>query len=241
MAVKFQMNDYAVLEKAGVPGPALDKIKAAGFKVITGKFTIGMKASNGMVVAEKKLKGPVSSILDGTDLFLADTVSMWITEEFIPKWIDVPKSSGSPVQFGPAKPYTGAGAGALPVASPHMEPIPLRDATAIYQRVRGTAEHNYFVVALADEVKFAVKISGMHLSVRAEGSISPVVALALKKVGMDMKQSSAGFSYASVHMACTPEAPPEKVIGAILFATGLSFNVVCPNMEQVKALAKAVA
>lgn len=125
--------------------------------------------------------------------------------------------------------------------APVPEVVPLRNAKALYQRVQGTSNGSvYVVVGVADhgKLKLAAKVEGptsMSLSVRAEGeSLSSVfVVSALKSQGLSLKKKD-DIQYMSAHYVCTDEAPPAKVLGAIMLGSGLEFKTPLPSMDKVK-------
>jgi len=125
------------------------------------------------------------------------------------------------------------------LVAPEEKVIPLRHAKAMYQRVIGTSHSSvYVVVAISSkaDIKVAAKISGMALSVRAEGDglNKPKTVERLSSQGLTHKNGSGGFSYMSQHYSCDGDSPPEKVLGAILMGTGIPFDTVMPIIDKVK-------
>lgn len=117
--------------------------------------------------------------------------------------------------------------------------VPLREATTLYQRVKGTSKGSVYVVvgvAANDKVKLAAKIDGsneMALTVRAEGDGLSAAAATLTQHGLSAKNKD-GVSYMSGHYACTTEAPPAKVLGSILLGCGLEFKTPLPVIAKIK-------
>lgn len=115
--------------------------------------------------------------------------------------------------------------------------IPLRTAKAMYQRVIGTSNQSvYVVVAIASkaDVKVAAKVNNHALSVRVEGdglSKANVVAKFTEQ-GLSLKKQTE-FMYMSGHYSCDEDAPPDKVLGAILMGSGVHFDTVIPLMSKV--------
>lgn len=110
-----------------------------------------------------------------------------------------------------------------------MPQIALKDATMIYQPVRGTDKTSrYFVAAMNDDIKIAVRVSGNAVSIRVEGNLTPAIRKALAEQGIDDKGQ-----YMSKHRN-TEKTTPAKYIGAVLMATGLHFDTPLPNMEIIQ-------
>jgi hypothetical protein len=112
--------------------------------------------------------------------------------------------------------------------------IALRDATSMYQRVKGTSAHAvYVVVAVNEDVRVAAKVVGTKVSMRVEGNITPAVTT---------KMLSHGFSsngvYMSAHYSCPENVTPDKVIGSVLVGCGLQFDTPIPIIEIVRGLSK---
>lgn len=117
--------------------------------------------------------------------------------------------------------------------------VPLRDAKAMYQRVMGTSGGSvYVVVALASELKLAARMVGDGLSVRAEGDALnyPETKVRLAQQGLVHKVAPT-FNYMSGHYTCNAEAPPQKVLGAILLGSGIAFDTPIPNINTFKMAA----
>jgi len=134
----------------------------------------------------------------------------------------------------PAHAPEWAGGPSVPV----QQVLPLRDAKALYQRVIGTSEGSvYVVVALSSEskIRVAAKIEhSMSLSVRVEGDglAEEVVVATLKAQALTLKAKPT-FKYMSGHYACNAEAPPNKVLGAILLGSGIKFDTPMPDLLKV--------
>lgn len=123
-------------------------------------------------------------------------------------------------------------------AQPVNAVVPLRDAKALYQRVVGTSPGSvYVVVAMSDTINVAAKMDGpMALSVRVEGKglddAATVAKLQSQKLTLKIKET---FKYMSQHYPCNDDAPPQKVLGAILLGSGIEFNTPLPKVAKVKA------
>jgi hypothetical protein len=107
--------------------------------------------------------------------------------------------------------------------------VKLRDATTIGQAVRGTSNDSvYRVIAMNTTVKLATRLhSGSKISLRAE-FVKPDAQIVecLTVMGMSPKDHGA---YYSSHMDCE-NVPPARVIGAVLFGSGIDFD------QQIKSL-----
>lgn len=120
---------------------------------------------------------------------------------------------------------------AAPVANPKASPVLLRDATAIFQKVRGTSQSSiYEVIAVSSQVKVAARVKhGAGVSVRAEGEMTAGQRQAL--VALGMKDSNSG--HLSLHLQGVPSDPTSvaKVFGSLLF--GLQANPDLLTFDQV--------
>ena len=118
--------------------------------------------------------------------------------------------------------------------------MPLKEATALYQRVHGTSGGSVYVaIAISENLRVAARIKGPKLSVRVEGVFSAQAKEALASQGIQFKGAAeaSGYDYASGHYDCGL-VPPERVVGAILFGCGLPFDTPIPNMQKVRELGK---
>jgi hypothetical protein len=115
--------------------------------------------------------------------------------------------------------------------------VPLREATKMYQKVRGTSSGSvYIVVALNDSLRVAARIIGTNLAVRVEpagsNSFHPVDINRLKAQSLDYKQT-----YASGHFECG-KVSAARTLGAILVGLGIVFDTPLPSVELVVAASK---
>lgn len=120
--------------------------------------------------------------------------------------------------------------------------VHLKDATEMYQQVHSTSAGSvYVVVALNDNVRIAARIKGGSLSLRVEGDFSEKVKKALAAQGIQMKgkvkDGAGAWEYASGHFECG-NVPPDRVVGAILVASGLPFDSPIPDMKKVRDASK---
>ena len=128
---------------------------------------------------------------------------------------------------------------ALFLAVPPVKPVAaqavgvkqaLKDATVLYQPVRGSDTHStYFAVALTDDLKIAVRIkSHASISIRAEGNLNKYLT---RLVG-------AGFSktqdtHCSVHLAAESDDLARRTIGAVVMGTGIQFAQLATDLTPI--------
>lgn len=96
--------------------------------------------------------------------------------------------------------------------------VKLIDASALYQPVQGTGHGSrYFVMAIGDDMKLAVRIKGTTLSVRIEGEYLKKMnsMLTLEALGISYGK---GSTYASMHVECGDILTAQKTVGSILGA-----------------------
>lgn len=116
------------------------------------------------------------------------------------------------------------------------DPVTLRDATHLYQRVMGSTSTQYYVVAMNKDVKIAVKIDGNALSMRAEGNLTPTVQQALSRASLSLKSKNGQF-YMSQHFTCDEDATVSHLLGALLSATELEFDTAFPSIKKLQKMA----
>ena len=119
----------------------------------------------------------------------------------------------------------------IPVAAkPVSAVIKLKDAKALGQKVHGTSTGSvYHCIALTDHVKVAARLykSG-SISIRAEWTDNPKDELKkLAEAGVQMKAE-----YGSVHFDAA-DVPLQRVIGAFLVGTGISWKAAVMNGAEL--------
>jgi hypothetical protein len=223
MALVLKTKSLKFLQEWGCDANGIATLKSLGIALQKGDdFITFWNGSKGYKL-KIKLAGPVNpvSVMEELNSFMMFVLTEIENEK---------KAVGQPAWMN-AKPSDPVQMSAKPVA----EVIPLRDAKAMYQRVVGTSQGSvYVVVAMGEkhDVKIAAKIeSGVNLSVRAEGNdlSHPSVRERLEKQGLKFKGE-----YMSGHYPCNSEAPPAKVLGAILMGSGIEFSTPMPKAEKVK-------
>ena len=115
-------------------------------------------------------------------------------------------------------------------------PVELRNATKMYQPVKGTSNGSrYFVVGLHDECKVAARIKpGNDLSIRIEGNLvdsCPTFRKNLESVGFGLQSTHASFHRTGGHpFFC------DMSVGAVLAMARLAWDTPIPNMSIIEDL-----
>lgn len=117
----------------------------------------------------------------------------------------------------------------VPVTNPLSDKvITLATATHLGQKVKGTSSGSiYRVVALHPRVRVAARLSGINLSIRAEGNFSDEDKALLVASGM-----TDHGSYASLHLDMQG-MPSTKVLGAYLYGVGIPFSMLIKPGSEV--------
>lgn len=115
--------------------------------------------------------------------------------------------------------------------------IPLRDATDVGQRVRGTDGGSvYTAVAISPNVNLAVRVLGAKISIRAEfkGKHYQDEKDKLSALGLTAATNSVtGGEYMSAHMQAD-DCPAGRVVGAFLFDCGIDFTQQMHNFKGLQ-------
>jgi hypothetical protein len=114
---------------------------------------------------------------------------------------------------------------------PVTEVIPLKEAQALGQKVKGTSHGSvYRVVALHKNVKIATQLSGNSMSVRVEWIPSTATNDALASLSnvFDMKKG-----YASKHLSLDG-LTAARVLGAFLYSIDIKFDEQVTTMQELK-------
>jgi hypothetical protein len=109
--------------------------------------------------------------------------------------------------------------------------IPLKQATKMYQPVKGTDPGSrYFAIAYGSGIAVAVRITNM-VSIRVEGNLTSEIKNTFHKMGIQDNGT-----YLSGHFdAKGSNVIPERVVGAVLMGSGLEFTSPMPNLTYIKA------
>jgi ribosomal protein L7/L12 len=114
-------------------------------------------------------------------------------------------------------------------SAPVAEVIPLKDAKALGQKVKGTSAGSvYHCIAVGKHIRIAARVQQDSLSLRAEWSGATQAELKkLQGVGLQMHKE-----YASMHFALN-SVPLGRVIGGILMDLGLEFDQQVSSINQM--------
>lgn len=244
MSLIVKTGKYAFLKNLGVSEVLLLKLAGLGIKIALGEYSCSFLSKDNTELEVVTL--PATSLMLSTpggaapDLKMQAKVSL---EAAIIGIIKSPLVKEKPKEYGTPDPVTlviDMGSGDAPkFASKPVSEIPgvilLRDATELYQRVKGTSPGSVYVtVAVSDSIKVAAKVKGNKLSVRVE-SPQMFTAGTLKAFNAQGLSDTHDGKYMSGHYSCT-NVTPDRVLGAVLVACGVKFNTPLPDMSKVKAL-----
>jgi len=114
-------------------------------------------------------------------------------------------------------------------------PVFLRDATTLYQPVKGTsAEARYYVVGISTEgVKVAIKKPTTSISIRVESEhgLTSKVIKRLEKFGV---MDKSGYASGHFHLHNTT---PCRLVGALLMDMGCEWQTPMPNLDVLEIAA----
>lgn len=118
--------------------------------------------------------------------------------------------------------------------------VQLRDATKMYQPVKGTSGGSrYFMVAANKDVRVGCRYRDDTLSVRIEGEGWGKYAKKLSDCGFDNVDPKK--QYASLHLSVANKVVAAKALGAILLGMGIPLETPLPDIEVVALGSKAGA
>ncbi len=108
--------------------------------------------------------------------------------------------------------------------------IKLRDATKLYQPVRGTTGGSrYFLMGANEDLRVAARYKGNTLSVRVEGPKLQDYMSVLQDIGF----GKAGDDYVSIHVVCPTDMLAAKALGAILLGIGVPMLTPFPDLKVI--------
>lgn len=234
--ITFKSKKFALLTKLGVLPSVIKDLTTMGISLSVGMKEFSFLSPDGKVVANGKLPCSVNSLNDETCdlsakaqardiLFDAATLAVAVVSNF--QYKENIKENDNPPK-AVSLPYTV-------FESKAHQPVHLRDATKMYQRVRGTSEDSvYVMIASGSGVKVAAKcMNDSRISIRVEGNLTPAVISAFANQQITMGASK---TYLSGHFTCPDAVRPERVLGAVLVGTGLEFDTPVPSLKYVKEL-----
>jgi hypothetical protein len=110
------------------------------------------------------------------------------------------------------------------------ELVDLRNATQLYQPVRGTSTGSvYLVAALGHDLSIAMRVGNQKLSVRVEGNVNHHKA-ALNAAGLKVNDLG---KYASAHLSTADKQLAMRTVGAMLMAPGIVWTTPLPDFEKL--------
>lgn len=125
-----------------------------------------------------------------------------------------------------------------PVSQLHMskaEPVKLRDATFMYQPVKGSsAGSRYFLVGGNDGIRIGARYKGKTLTVRIEGPDFDTYVSKFQSMGFS--NAATGNGYGSMHLDVSNDLIAAKALGAILVGLGLPLETPIPSLSIIKGM-----
>jgi hypothetical protein len=255
MAVVIKSKGLQLLTKLGISQLGIDSLKAKGVTLAVNHKTVSFYSADNGVLASGELPVSATDLLSaGVSYFAKKTgkeILAALAQDALKVLIQGPLPvaetvvPASPVQAVAVEANPAVAVEANPVSVfqgaakiPFGEVIPLRDATKMYQRVRGTSSGSvYVVVALNDAIRIAARVTGgTNLAIRAEPSFAnpflPADVVRLKGQSIEYKQG-----YASGHFECG-KVSPARMLGAVLVGLGIAFDTPLPDMDLVITASK---
>lgn len=116
--------------------------------------------------------------------------------------------------------------------------VALKDATALYQPVKGTSESSrYYAVGISPGLKVACRYqaASKELSVRVEGPSFAKMQQTLLNAGLFGPEFSGQFqgSYASMHIKAPSPVDVQKVVGAVISCLCSEIKHGVPSMDPI--------
>lgn len=212
------------LAKAGSMGPAsMETIRAQLISAISTASGVSFTAAQQQVI---KPEAPAKSVPKVS----ASDILAKMTKNSDSQFVNTIKKTAPIPPDGNILPGGGEVPATLEkVAKKHFSaPCKLADATQVYQPVTGTSKTSvYYVVALLQGLKLAIRSGATSLSMRAEGSGLENYQASLNSLGFSVKGN-----YASVHFDCTPDMT-EKTVGAVIGGLGMANLLQAADVKQV--------
>jgi len=120
-------------------------------------------------------------------------------------------------------------------------PIPLRDATRLYQPVKSTSEGSrYYLIAARKDLRMAVRILGDKVSCRVEGKGIEGHVSRLQEAGFATHIGDGTKPhYASVHVVADGPTKRHKTLGALVMGLGLDFDTPMFSTQTLEKLPHA--
>lgn len=265
MAIVIKSKSFLLFKKIGVPEELLSIMEAAGVKLSLGWKAFALLGPDGQVLEECALPVSSNELIKGLCSDSMTMASKSLVVEAIKKAmvklgasevtlattvVKAPKEAPSPKDMllettltqpksSPEAVYMALHTSKKEVA-PVDAVIPLRDAKAMYQRVKGTSGGSvYVVVAMNSSMAVAARIHGDSISMRVEGNPSTADKNRLVSQTFTEKVSDkgSGAAYMSAHFTCN-KVPVERVLGAVLVGSGIKFDTPIPDPKKVREFCK---
>jgi hypothetical protein len=112
-------------------------------------------------------------------------------------------------------------------------PVKLRDATMMYQPVRGSSpQSRYFMIAANQQLRIAARYKGSSLSLRIEGPGLEECKHQIHQCGFDNVSLEKG--YASLHLSVDDHVVAAKALGAVIVGLGVAIETPIPDLSVIK-------
>jgi len=220
MAVKFKTKTSAndmILTSLGISPDLIAGLHKAQVEVTSSFTTLTLKAKSGSPELTIQLGTTVNNIVKGTLSPQIKQAVKGTVESNIQKFLLGSAYGASTQTLKQIKPHV-----------PSKSPVQLKDATEMYQAVKGTSAGSvYYVIAMNDTLRVATRILSHRVSIRVEGKLTAEVSNALSKVEI----STHDGGYASGHFELTNGVDAGRVIGAVLLGSGLQFTTPLPDVK----------
>lgn len=259
MAITFkEMSAWTILEKLGFYPDVCEKLKGLGYSVKLGTGGLFLTVTGGFVVASVPISPSKLSLLkqgtlaEGTKALIANQIIAAL-KKHAPKdfgqWVITPELEQAskpksildivpPINKDPEPPAEPAPTVQAWAEFPEAQkktasPVKLRDATMMYQPVRGTSNSSrYYVVGANKDLRIAARLQGDALSVRAEGPGWGKYKGALSLAGFQKVEDA--NQYASLHLNVGPNAVmAAKTLGAVLMGLGVKLETPLPELSKL--------
>jgi hypothetical protein len=239
MAVSFKVSPKKFFQANGL-STALEQLAAKGVSVVVtpsklrfskdGEVVGSIPIPKADVVAAKKLDAQTY----GT---LVKTIEKALWNAGQKESLDLPQFDPNGAVPIPAKPAAQdhQASGVFPEGQMLTEePVPLRDATQLYQPVRGTSEGSrYFLVASRADLKVAARYRANRLSLRIEGEEFKTYVENLKECGFTNINLGGNKPYASMHLDIDDPVLAKKALGAVVTGLGVDMDTPLPNLSKI--------
>lgn len=199
---------------------------------MTGSFMSNKESADNI----SKLKEPIVVGMD-----LAEIEQKVMSQELMNELYEDPHDKGIEVYEDTSEGSTGVLVGNSPTPNSLLEvlcktPVPLLQATHLYQPVKGTGTNSvYHVIGISKDLKIAARLKGNTVSVRVEGAVQTYKD-DLDAVGFGMGNLSSG--YVSMHLSVPDNGVARKSIGAVLAGLAQDMMTVMPNIKILEGKGK---